>query len=397
MCSVQLRWNSDRTRRRRIGVKVLVIVLALLVAACSSGSHHAAARPTTVPSTVPTTTPGTAAGFTPEQLDAHLGVGVPRGWDPVDGGNARLWVPNTWTFGLGETCVDTAYDLVATAPTYSRVTDNAVPGIPRDHCKATPQIPPDLQAVAFFPDTPSVAKPGPALKVHGYRIYRTHTPTRTNPWTFYVIPQLDIQIATIGPLAERILNTLAPSNREIADTPTFQTPPARWHTVTANGVTLSVPSTWNITSSSGPTTAPTTTDPTDANPTLTILKPFNFSTVTGVIGPQCCPPPPPPSTPEIRGLVPPDGATLYLDATDDGTTESYDQQQSGFATTPGQPLATLHHDNTTIRVWSEHWTPDTLDLFFSHDGSTTTHALVLSLGRDGRTAGMIIGSIRAVT
>ena len=106
---------------------------------------------------------------------------------------------------------------------------------------------------------------------------------------------------------------------------------------------------------------------------------------------------PPPSTPEVRGLLPHDGATLYLDATDDGTGEQYDRQQSGFATNPGRPLATLHHGNTTIRVWSEHWTPDTLDLFFSHDGSTTSRVIVLNLGRDGRVAAGVIASVRATT
>ncbi len=55
----QHRWNQDRSRQRPIGMKSLVVVLALLLAACSSGSHPTAARPTTttVSSTVqPTTT-----------------------------------------------------------------------------------------------------------------------------------------------------------------------------------------------------------------------------------------------------------------------------------------------------------------------------------------------------
>jgi len=53
------RWNHDPAQQRRIGVKSLVVALAFLLLACSSGSHHTAARPTTttVPSTVqPTTT-----------------------------------------------------------------------------------------------------------------------------------------------------------------------------------------------------------------------------------------------------------------------------------------------------------------------------------------------------
>jgi hypothetical protein len=62
----------------------------------------------------------------------------------------------------------------------------------------------------------------------------------------------------------------------------------------------------------------------------------------------------------------------------------FDQQQSGFATTPGQPLATLHHHRTTIRVWAEHLNLDTLDLFFTHDGSIQTYAaLRISAGFDG--------------
>jgi len=379
---------------------IAAVGFAIVTSGCSSGheARHASGSVTTTTSAHHFASgSGTPSGIGADQLAAHLGVGAPKGWDPVDGGDARLWVPNTWTFGLAETCVDTGYDLVATAPPYIRNVGNGVPGIPRDHCKARPQTPPDLQAVAFFPDTPPVAGSGRDRDVHGYRIYRTHTATRTNPWTYYVVPQLHIQIATTGPLADRILETLAPSNREVADTPALQTPPTRWHTVTTSGVTVSVPSTWRVASLGAPPTAPSTTGPTGAAPTLTIVKTFDLSTVSGMIGPQCCPPPPPPSTPEVRGLVPHDGATLYLDAIDDGTTEGFDQQQSGFATVPGRPIATLHHDDTTIRVWSEHWTTDTLDLFFSHDGSTTGHVIVLSLGRDGRVAAGVLASIRTVS
>src|ERR1700681_4575334 len=40
------RWNPDRTRQHLIGMKSFVLVLAFLLAACSSSTHHTATPPT---------------------------------------------------------------------------------------------------------------------------------------------------------------------------------------------------------------------------------------------------------------------------------------------------------------------------------------------------------------
>ncbi len=63
----------------------------------------------------------------------------------------------------------------------------------------------------------------------------------------------------------------------------------------------------------------------------------------------------------------------------------------------GHPIATLHHGTTTITVFADEYDPNALDLFVHHAGSNITHVLTLGLGRDGRVAGGVLASVRAVT
>ena len=58
----------------------------------------------------------------------------------------------------------------------------------------------------------------PALTVHGYRIYNG-SPRKLGRWSYYVVPQLGVRIATQGTLSEPHPDTLAPSARMVALVP----------------------------------------------------------------------------------------------------------------------------------------------------------------------------------
>ena len=79
---------------------IAAIAMTIVTAGCSSSrttgpASHSVTTTTTHTRTVTTTTHA-AAGLTAEQLNAHLGVGVPKGWVPVDEGDARVFVPSKW-------------------------------------------------------------------------------------------------------------------------------------------------------------------------------------------------------------------------------------------------------------------------------------------------------------
>ena len=88
--------------------------------------------------------------------------------------------------------------------------------------------------------------------IHGYRVYAANA-TKPHPaWHVYDVPELRSRIALRGPLAPRILDTLAPSARNVALTFASQPQQTNYRDVVEAGVRLSIPPSWKVT-----TTAPT--------------------------------------------------------------------------------------------------------------------------------------------
>jgi len=329
---------------------------ALLVVGCSSTSNNGQALSTTLKVRSTTTTTGSFGGLTAEQLDAHLGVGVPQGWDPVDAGAGRVWVPKDWILESKGACIGFP----------SAVGMISIGDLPQVGCDQSGQYPIPKEAVALIPS--QAAPTGrPVLTVHGYRIYRGAPLRAHGIWNVYVVPQLGLQFAMQGTLSTDILHTLAPSARTVALDPAFQTVPKGWHAVSHNGVAVSIPPSWTV-----------------ATPNFFCASPVSDSTLLLVkpdVGVAPCPAPP--ATP--AGALH-DGVTLYL------------PPDNRYAPSPtGQPIGTLQPATTTIAIYPDVNGPNAVDLFVHRAGSNLTHVLALGLGRDGRIAAGVLGSIRADT
>jgi hypothetical protein len=344
--------NVKRVERYLVGG----IALLIMTAGCSSHTTRTSSPTTTTSAnsvTVATTTPRPATGLTAEQLSAHLGVGVPSGWAPVDEGNARVWVPKDWILEPKGACIGSP----------SAVGMISVGSLPNTSCDQPVQFPLPKQAVALVPSS-QMPDGKPIVTVHGYRIYNGD-PQHVGSWKVFVVPQLGVRIAMHGTLSSRILTTLAPSARSVALDPFYESVPNGWRTSTENGVSLSIPPSWGV-----------------AIPNSFCGLPVSDSTLL-LINPDIEVAPCPPPLPTPAGALH-DGVALYL------------PPHNRFAPTPtGPSITTLHHGTTTIVIYPEPSDPNALDVFVRKSGSNITHVLTVGLGRDGRVAEGVLASIRA--
>jgi hypothetical protein len=331
---------------------IFAVTLAVLTAGPSGYPTQHLVSPATT-AIHATLTRAMLPAVTAQQLNAHLGVGVPSGWSPVDGGDVRLFVPSDWALLSHGSCI--------AVPSPAGMI--GVGSLPNAGCGQS-QFPIPAQAVALVPSSQRPNGP-PALTIHGYGVYNvdSHTPG----WVFFVVPQLGIRIATHGSMGSRILKTMAPSARTIALDPTYQSVPSNWHAVTKDGLTLSVPASWSIVT---PTYLCGT--PVGESELLLITPNVPYAPCAYVI-------------PEASDAAH-DAVALYL---------TPHNTRAPIAT--GQPITTLHHGGTTISVYSDTSDPNVLDLYVRKAGSKIMHVLTVGLGRDGRAAGGVLASIRAVT
>ncbi|MGO9876018.1 MAG: hypothetical protein ACLPVY_19750 [Acidimicrobiia bacterium] len=328
--------------------------LVLCFSGCSSSGKDPSAAKTIAKNRRITTTLLAAVGVTAEQLNAHLGIGVPTGWEPVDQGEARVWVPSDWILETQGSCIGGASaGMISTGK------------LPQANCTPASQWPIPTQAVGLVPSS-QTSSGRQSFTVDGYGVYQRTTPA--SRWNYYDVPQLGVQIATRGTLGRRILDTLAPSARTVALDPALETAPASWHAITEDSVALSIPPSWTV-----------------DTPTFSCGSPFLADSAFLLIKPHiefapCAFPPPTP----VAALK--DGASVFL------------PPNNPNAPSPtGQPVTTLQHGATTISVYAEVGDPDALDLFVHRTGSSITHVLTVGLGRDGRIAGGVIALIQAHT
>ena len=326
------------------------LVLAAATLGCAGHTTPSSSATTTTDAT--TTNTATAPALTAEQLRAHLGVGVPAGWAPVDEGNARVFVPGGWTLETKGACIGgTAGGIVS------------VGGMLNMSCDQVTPIALPAQAIAIIPSTRTHTT-RPSLTVHGYRVYAV--PSRMPRWKLFDIPQLRIRIATHGTLGPRIVHTLAASGRSVALDPGYAVVPHAWRGVERDGVSLSIPRSWKVVSAH-----------------LLCGGPIGSSQLV-LIDAKILFAPCPYRIPKAADAAY-DAADLYLTA-----------HNPNAPRPTGHAIAHVQHGTTTITVYPEA-DPTSLDLFVRRAGSPITHVLTVGLGRDGRTAAGVIASIGATT
>jgi hypothetical protein len=335
------------------------LVVATVCAGCSSGGGKHSTTTTAERRSVPGQHP--SVGVTAEQLDAHLGIGVPKGWDPVDLADARLWVPDTWT--------------IKTNRQACRLPDRPAPvgvvglGTADLGCPGEADVPQPSVSLLRSPVSPTGA---PYEVVHGYAIYNV-TSLAGRGSHVYDVPDLQVRIVLRGVVAGQILDTLAPSSQDVALAFAIQPQPHTFRRLVTDGVSLRVPSRWAL------VTAPAVECywPVSPNgvPEVVRIRPHipvgSCATYSSI----------------PFALVPNDGILVYTAASSEAPRRGH------------RPIIVVRHNSTTITVYpgTSGVSLDTLNVFAHRAGSTITHVLTIGLGRDGRTAGGVVASIDAIS
>lgn len=354
--------RAARRRRASRAVAAFVTVVIVGVGAATAvvaGSGRSPSSRVATPAAPTTRTPEQRQPLTTDQLDGHDGVGVPRGWKPVDSGGGRIWVPSTWLVETGHgACV------LLGEPTSGAVNIDST----TTTCRTGAVFAQPEQSVSFVP---SAASPGgsPFRTVHGYAIYLANVATAAD--RTYTVPALGVRLSFRSSLAQRILGTLGPSSQKVALAFASQPAVPGYRDVSTSGVSFSIPRAWTIaTPARLPCRWPLSA--THSGEVVRLSPTFSFD--------SCLQEPP------QGDLLPHDGLILY-------TAEGAFQKQLRR----GPILATLTHGSTTVQVFAgtESFFLDTLTLYVRNSPSSTTHVLVLGLGRDGRIAGGVLASIRA--
>jgi hypothetical protein len=175
-------------------------------------------------------TPGTqsVASLTDLQVRAHVGVGVPGTWMPVDYGEARIWVPSDWKVNAGD-CPARGSGVVFVGVD------------PTGPCRNV-GVTIGLSPIFVAPQGAT-----PSRTVNGYGLYSV-APTSViadAPQSF-AVPELQVTITVPhSHTGDQILATLAPSARHVALNDTTP-PPSGWQHRQLDGIELSVPTNWRV-------------------------------------------------------------------------------------------------------------------------------------------------------
>ena len=288
------------------------------------------------------------------QLAAHLGVGVPRRWAPVDFGDARVWVPSEWYQRFGPLCIPGHGHSSVGAGSENTVVDCDIP-----QSLAT------TQDVEIADHTTQPRSTGGQV-VHGYRVFNLKS--RYSEWALYDIPSLGVSIATRGSLGRRVLATLGPSALAVALDAANKATPQTWRSITEGDLSLRIPANWTVRITSSTCVS--------GDAEVYVVHPIGVTGCGSGVGPPL--------------IGPPTGTTvwIYQSAANDP-----------FASQDEQLVATIHHGSTTVSVsWVTSATGpnEVLDLQAHRAGSRNTDSLILDLGRNGTVPGGIIGSIRVL-
>ncbi|MGA2530338.1 MAG: hypothetical protein ABSG36_14420 [Acidimicrobiales bacterium] len=174
-------------------------------------------------------TPGTARSGSQPAVDL---AATPKGWVPVDYGDAQVSVPAKWKVAYRSPACGSAI-----AP--GELFVNPVPStmscveIVQNQVQVRPLV------------TSEVWRSLPQRAVNSVAVYGSAS-GKAGP---YYAPSLGVEIDIQGPLGKRVLDTLTWSPRAVAQTALIlaraQTPvPASWRSESFDGISFSVPNTW---------------------------------------------------------------------------------------------------------------------------------------------------------
>ncbi len=211
---------------RRTNVSVVVAITVLTLSSC--GGHSSASSSTTA-ATSPTTT--TVPPIPKPSLAVDLAA-TPKGWVPVDYGNAQISVPSSWVITL-DGCLFRDSVAFGSQPTQP------------DACSSAPNEPianPDEVRISALPSY--VKLQGEKLAVNGLPLYRGLNDGGPG-LAVWLVPSLGVRLELVGPISTEVLHTLTHSPREVT-LATSKPPavPSSWHRVDFAGLSIAVPIDW---------------------------------------------------------------------------------------------------------------------------------------------------------
>jgi len=214
--------------------------VALVVAACSTAQM----TPATTLNGLPPSKP----------IPAVVTSATPAGWVPVAYGDAQVSVPASFSVYYSPSfgCPQASFpgSLYVGPPRVERQPRPCDAGLPS--ISANEVV---LQPWRYIPYSPVGVLPR-LFALNGVRVYAVsahvpsgvNVPERFSNHTYLVAPSLSVEVSASGPLAHRILATFTRSPRAVALAPgPAPSIPAGWHTVTFQGLSFSVPSSWPVT------------------------------------------------------------------------------------------------------------------------------------------------------
>ena len=213
---------------RKLGI-VVMVVMALVLAACTS-SPMVSPTTTTLPKPLPAIDlSATPAGWVPVAYgDAQ--VSVPAYFGVYYPGSCRVWATPGALF-LGPLAADTA-PRSCTAPGY-------LPTTTVDIVSASV-----FKVPSGYVRLPTVLNGVPVYKVMFSGPMPLHKPTGVE----YYAPSLGVVVKASGPMTQKVIATLTRSPRAVALAPgTAAGVPSSWRSVTFEDIRFSVPRNWVIT------------------------------------------------------------------------------------------------------------------------------------------------------
>lgn len=175
---------------------------------------------------------GTAVAASPRA--AIAGSATPRGWAAVSYRRAELSVPRLWL-------VESRGDLVCMPKTPGMVFTGTRPGFPANqHCRLTSRL---AWIRPAGPIPAGIRHRKPTAVIRGIPVYRQHSGPHS---TVYLVPKLSVRVGASGPLARRVLGTLARSPLAVVlrHGPASKVP-ASWTWHQFGGVSFATPHGWS--------------------------------------------------------------------------------------------------------------------------------------------------------
>jgi hypothetical protein len=220
---------------RRTTMLVTLALTLLALAAC--GQPRATSTTTPGPSQSTTTTTSTTPQVIAVSVDT---AATPKSWVPVPYEKAQISVPQSWVIELSVECNPTSLGF--------HPTTQGVVFVTGQYQFSSAECQGFVDKRTLVPNTVSI---GPEVgdnhssrhsTVNGIPVYWTSSDD-----SGFVVPSLQVQVSTTGPLADEILHTLTQSPRSVALAagPPPQVP-SSWHRVTFGGVSLAVPIVWSV-------------------------------------------------------------------------------------------------------------------------------------------------------